>query len=76
MKDGLSISHYCFEKDMTKEKLALYSSDGDMLIVPQEGTLKVTTEFGRLLIKPKEIIVVPRGCKFAIDKDQSNEADL
>lgn len=75
MKNGLSISHYCFEKDMMAEKLAMYSSDGDMLIVPQEGTLKVITEMGRLIIKPKEIIVVPRGIKFAIDMDRSSEGN-
>lgn len=39
MKTGLSIAHYSFQQDMTKAKVAMYSSDGDFLIVPQTGTL-------------------------------------
>jgi homogentisate 1,2-dioxygenase len=45
----------------------MYSADGDMLIVPQEGMLHVTTEFGRLTVGVKEICVIPRGVKFSID---------
>ena len=27
---------------------AMYNSDGDMLIVPQQGKLSITTELGRM----------------------------
>ena len=27
---------------------AMYNSDGDMLLVPQQGKLNITTEFGRM----------------------------
>ena len=50
----------------------MYSSDGDFLIVPQVGTLLVTTEFGRLRVPPKEVLIVPRGCKFSLDVEQGN----
>ena len=30
----------------------------------------VTTEFGRLRVPPKEILVVPRGIKFSMDVEQ------
>ena len=33
------------------------------------GVLLVTTEMGRLRVEPKEIMVVPRGVKFAVDKE-------
>jgi len=46
------------------ENEAYYSSDGDMLIVPQEGTLYVTTEMGRMVIEQHEIMVIQRGIKF------------
>lgn len=49
------------------EREAFYSSDGDLLIVPQEGTLLLKTEFGLLRVEPLEIVVVPRGIKFAVD---------
>lgn len=45
----------------------MYSSDGDILIVPQDGTLHLTTEFGKLTVGSKEICVVPRGVKFSVD---------
>jgi hypothetical protein len=32
-----------------------YDSDGDMLIVPQKGTLLITTEFGLLEVAPNEV---------------------
>lgn len=50
-------------------KTAFYSSDGDFLIVPQIGTLYVTTELGRMIVSPKEICVIQRGMKFKIDLD-------
>lgn len=51
------------------ENEAFYSSDGDMLIVPQEGTLYITTELGRLVVEQQEIVVIQRGIKFKIDLD-------
>ncbi len=47
----------------------MYSADADMLIVPQEGTLLVQTEFGKLKVGKKEIVVIPRGIKFSVDVD-------
>ena len=41
MKDGLSIHYYSFKQQMHAKRLAMYSADADMLIVPQEGTLLV-----------------------------------
>ena len=56
MKDGLGIHVYACNQNM--DKMAFYSSDGDFLIVPQEGTLYITTEFGKMTVKPREICVV------------------
>lgn len=56
MKDGLGIHSYACNQNMGKT--SFYSADGDMLIVPQEGTLYVTTEFGRMIVKPLEICVI------------------
>jgi len=56
MKDGLGIHTYAFNQSMGKT--AFYSSDGDMLIVPQQGDLFITTEFGRMVVKPLEICVI------------------
>jgi homogentisate 1,2-dioxygenase len=41
-----------------------YNADGEMLIMPQLGRLKLLTEFGRIEVGPGEICVIPRGVKF------------
>ena len=53
LKTGLSISHYAFSKGMTASRTAMYSADGDTIIVPQTGVILVTTEFGMLRVPPK-----------------------
>lgn len=44
----------------------LVNSDGDFLIVPQLGTLKIATEFGLLVVEPNEIVVIQQGMKFSV----------
>jgi homogentisate 1,2-dioxygenase len=44
-----------------------YDADGELLIVPQEGVLRLATEFGRLEVAPGEVAVVPRGIKFRVE---------
>lgn len=45
---------------------AFFSSDGDILIVPQVGKLSIMTEFGLLEIEPWQIAVIQRGIKFSV----------
>ena len=49
------------------ENTAFYNSDGDFLIVAQEGILNITTELGKLNVGPKEICVIPRGIRYRVD---------
>jgi homogentisate 1,2-dioxygenase len=46
---------------------AFYDADGELLIVPQQGRLFVTTELGRLWVEPQEIAVIPRGIRLRIE---------
>ena len=64
LKDGICIYNYIANKSM--KDTALCNSDGDFLIVPQEGTLFIQTEMGLLKVEPCEIVVIPRGIKFSI----------
>lgn len=41
-----------------------YNSDGDMMIVPQKGTLYITTEFGKLTVAQNEICVIQVGLSY------------
>jgi len=40
--------------------------DGEMLIVPQQGALHITTELGLLDVAPGEIALLPRGLAFKV----------
>ncbi len=42
-------------------------ADGELLIVAQQGRLRLRTEFGRIDIAPGEIAVIPRGVVFAAE---------
>lgn len=42
-------------------------TDGELLIVPQEGRLRVHTELGILDVSPGEIVVVPRGMRMRVE---------
>lgn len=65
LKQGIGMYVYAAGKSMD-EKTAFYSADGDLLIVPQEGTLDIRTELGWLLVRPMEICVIPRGVKYQV----------
>ena len=54
---------------MTNE--AFSNADGEMLIVPQEGSLTIRTELGIFKVLPNEIFVVPRGIRFAVSVTSS-----
>jgi len=66
-KSGCAIYNYAMNKSMGNK--AFYSSDGDFLIVPQEGALHIKTEFGKIDVQPREIVVIQRGIKFTVDLD-------
>jgi homogentisate 1,2-dioxygenase len=66
MKSGLGIYIFAAGTDM-KEHAAFYSADGDLLIVLQHGVLDIQTELGRLLIRPNEIVVIPRGIRYRVN---------
>ncbi|PGH13308.1 homogentisate 1,2-dioxygenase [Helicocarpus griseus UAMH5409] len=63
-KSGLGILLYAAGKDMRNE--AFYSADGDFLIVPQHGVLDIQTELGKILVRPNEICVIPRGVRYRV----------
>ncbi|KAF5555755.1 homogentisate 1 2-dioxygenase [Fusarium mexicanum] len=66
LKTGLGIFIYAIGKSMA-ERAAFYTADGDLLVVPQCGSLDIQTEFGRLLVRPNEIAVIPRGIRHRVE---------
>ena len=65
---GLGIHLYSASRSMTG---VFYDADGELLIVPQVGTLTLKTEFGIIAVAPGEIAVVPRGVKFRVEISES-----
>jgi len=43
------------------------NADGEMLLVPQQGRLRIATELGVLAVAPGEVAVVPRGLRFRVE---------
>jgi homogentisate 1,2-dioxygenase len=50
---------------------SFYNADGDMMIVPESGTMHITTELGKLRLKPGEVFVLPRGLKMTVDLENT-----
>jgi homogentisate 1,2-dioxygenase len=61
---GYAVHLYAANADMADRSFA--NADGDLLVVPQTGTLECRTELGWLRVAPGSILLVPRGLKFAI----------
>lgn len=66
-QQGLGV--YLYAANAPMDKRYFYNADGDMLIVPQMGTLEIFTEMGMLHVPPGEICVIPRGIKFQVQTD-------
>ena len=64
LQTGTAIHVYLATDSM---KRAFANSDGEMLILPQLGGLRVVTELGILEAVPGELLLIPRGCKFRVE---------
>lgn len=64
-KDGFAIHMYTATASMQDSCLA--NADGDFLIVPQQGTLFVMTEMGKMVVEQGEFCVIPRGIRFSVN---------
>ena len=48
-----------------------YDADGELLIVPQLGALRIGTELGVIEVQPLEVAVIPRGLRFRVELSES-----
>ncbi len=62
---GIGIHLYAATKSMQKK--AFQNADGELLIVPQHGTLRLVTEQGVLTVAPLQIALIPRGVRFRVE---------
>jgi homogentisate 1,2-dioxygenase len=64
-QSGSAVHIYRSNRSMTDRLLV--NHDGEMLIVPQQGGLRIWTELGIVGLEPGEFAVIPRGFKFRVD---------
>jgi homogentisate 1,2-dioxygenase len=62
---GMGAHVYLITESMVNEYF--YDADGELLFVPQQGKLRLWTEFGIIDIEPGEIAVIPRGVKIRVE---------
>ncbi len=65
MQTGIGIHIYAANRPM--QGRYFYCADGELLVVPQSGNLRIHTELGVMSAAPGEIAVLPRGLKFRVD---------
>jgi homogentisate 1,2-dioxygenase len=64
-QSGVGALVYLANRSMGRR--ALVNADGEMLLVPQQGRLVITTELGVLTVRPGEIALMPRGMAFKVE---------
>ena len=64
-QSGIAAHVYLATRSMGRR--ALVNADGEMLLVPQQGALRLVTEMGVLEVKPGEIALLPRGVGFKVE---------
>jgi homogentisate 1,2-dioxygenase len=64
-RSGIAVHVYAVSADMTDRYFA--DADGELLLVPELGSLVIHTELGPLRARPGEIAVVPRGIRFRVE---------
>jgi homogentisate 1,2-dioxygenase len=62
---GMGSHIYLVTRSMRDEYF--YNADAEMMFVPQQGALRLWTEFGIIDIEPGEIAVIPRGVKLRVE---------
>jgi homogentisate 1,2-dioxygenase len=65
MGSGMAVHIYSASRSMTDR--FFYDSDGELLLVPEQGGLLIRTEMGIIEALPGEICVIPRGVRFRVE---------
>ena len=66
---GAGIAIHVYAANRSMDRRVFQSSDGELLIAPQIGTLHIKTEMGRMDVPPDHIALIPRGLRFSVELD-------
>ncbi|HEX8910230.1 MAG TPA: homogentisate 1,2-dioxygenase [Anaeromyxobacteraceae bacterium] len=62
---GAAVHVYAANRSMVDR--FFYDADGELLIVLQQGGLRIWTELGVIDAFPREVVVIPRGVRFRVE---------
>jgi len=62
---GVGIHVYAANRSM--QARYFYDADAELLIVPQQGRLRIATELGVVEVEPQQIALIPRGIRFRVE---------
>ena len=62
---GVAVHLYAADRDM--DGRYFYDADGELLLVPQLGRLRIATELGVVEVEPQQVALVPRGIRFRVE---------
>ncbi|PZU14027.1 MAG: homogentisate 1,2-dioxygenase [Sphingobium sp.] len=62
--EGVAVHLYAADRDMIDRVFC--NADGELLFVPQQGSIMLETELGRLAVPPGHVAAVPRGVRFRV----------
>jgi homogentisate 1,2-dioxygenase len=62
--EGVAVHVYRATKGM--DSRVFVDADGELVIIPQEGSIDIQTELGRMEVAPGSVGIVPRGVKFRV----------
>ena len=65
--EGVAVHLYRAQKSMVDRVFA--NADGELLIIPQAGDLRIVTELGHIDVGPGWIALIPRGVRFRVEVD-------
>ncbi|MFT4257202.1 MAG: homogentisate 1,2-dioxygenase [Pseudoxanthomonas sp.] len=65
VQTGVGIHLYAANKSM--QGRFFYNADAELLLLPQQGRLRIATELGVLEVEPQQIAVIPRGVRFRVE---------
>jgi homogentisate 1,2-dioxygenase len=74
LQAGMAVHIYLANRSMDRRYFAC--NDGELLIIPQEGSLRIPTEFGIVAVEQGEFIIIPRGVKFRVELTTSTARGL
>jgi len=62
--EGVAVHVYRAARSM--DARVFVDADGELVIIPQQGSIDIQTELGRIEVAPGSIGIVPRGLKFRV----------